>query len=197
MRTVTLEKGKKSVLTADDKTKLLARQSITLMVDAGDDLIGDAFVAYNKGEVLPSDLGEDPALPADGTTADADATTTSTDSTTTDATDTTETTTPVTPVSSLQISVTSPGLNSTIQKNAIAIEGAIVAGTADHVTVTWDGNGKPYTLAGFKAGGSSFRYVADATYGNFKEGVNTFTVVAYAADGTISNTVTVVITGEF
>lgn len=189
--TITLEKGKKSVLTADDEKNLLARQSITLIADAGDDLIGDAFVAYNKGEAAPTDIGVDPALPTiEAANTDADASDTVDDPTT-------ETPTPTTPVSSLQISVTSPGLNSTIQKDAIAIEGAIVAGTADHVTITWDGNGTPYTLAGFKAGGSNFRYVADATYKNLKAGVNTYTVIAYAADGTVSNTVTVVITAEF
>lgn len=188
--TVTIEKGKKSVLTDDAEKNLLARESVTLIGDAGDDLMGDSFIAFVNGE--SSFLGT-----AEETTPPEDATPPVTETTApVDATTTTETPAPA-PVSSLQIKVTSPGLNSTIQKNAIAIEGVIVAGTADHVTITWDGNGNPYTLAGFKAGGSSFRYVADATYGNFKAGVNTFTVVAYAADGTVSNTVTVVITAQF
>jgi hypothetical protein len=187
--TATIEKGKKSVLTDDAEKNLLARESVTLIGDAGDDLMGDSFVAFVNGDSTALGTAEETTPPEDATVP-------------TDATTTTTTETPVpvpapTPVSSLQIQVTSPGLNSTIQKNAIAIEGVIVAGTADHVTITWDGNGKPYTLAGFKAGSSSFRYVADATYGNFKAGVNTFTVVAYAADGTVSNTVTVVITGQF
>lgn len=192
--TATIEKGKKSVLTDDAEKNLLARESVTLIGDAGDDLMGDSFIAFVNGEISALGTAEETSPPEDATppvdaTAPVDATTTET---------VTEASAPVpVPVSSLQIKVTSPGLNSTIQKNAIAIEGVIVAGTADHVTITWDGNGKPYTLAGFKAGNSSFRYVADATYGNFKVGVNTFTVVAYAADGTVSNTVTVVITAQF
>jgi len=191
--TAEISKGKKSVLTDDLEKNLLARQSVTLMGDAGDDLIGDAFVSWNRDgpSAVMLDPGTDPAAPAVDATA-----TTETSATDDVETPALETPTPA-PVSSLQIAVSSPALTSTIQKSAIAIEGGIVSGTADHVTVTWDGNGKPYTLAGFKAGGSSFRYVADASYGNLKSGPNTFTVVAYAADGTVSNTVTVVVTGDF
>ena len=182
IETVTIDKGKKAILTDEVEQKLLARESVTLSGEAGDDLMGDSFIAFVNGETSMLGTAEETTPPED-------------EATTTD--ETTETPETTTPVSTLQIQVTSPGLNSTIQKSAIAIEGAIVAGTADYVTVTWSGNGNPYTLAGFKAGGTSFRYVADASYGNFKVGANTFTVVAYAADGTVSNTVTVVINGEF
>lgn len=99
--------------------------------------------------------------------------------------------------SGLIISVSSPTSGSTITKDAIAIEGQIVSGTASSVTVTWSGNGQAYTLAGFQAGGSSFRYVADVEYKNYAAGSNTYTIVAYDAEGKASNTVTLVITGQF
>lgn len=189
--TVTITKGKKTVLSDEDEKNLLARQSLTLVAEAGDDLLGDRFVAWNNGEVETQDpeVSTEETDELDSTDAEVDA-----DATATEENVVEESTTPV---SSLQIKVTSPGLNSTIQKSAIAIEGSIVAGTANTVTVTWDGNGKPYTLGGFAPGDTSFRYVADASYGNFKAGANTFTVVATAADGTVSNTVTVVINAQF
>jgi hypothetical protein len=198
--TITIEKGKKSILTDETERNLLDRQSVTLMGDAGDDLMGDAFLAFVRGDssALGTSSETDEATDESESTNEANNDESTPDeSETEESTTETESTETTTPVSTLQIKVTSPGLNSTIQKSAIAIEGSIVAGTADHVTVTWSGNNSPYTLAGFKAGGSSFRYVADASYGNLKAGTNTFTVVAYTADGTVSNTVTVVINAEF
>ncbi len=97
----------------------------------------------------------------------------------------------------LNISVTSPGLNATIQKSAIAIEGSVLSGTANTVTVTWAGNNQAYTLNGFAPGDTEFRYVADASYGNLKAGSNTYTVIAYDAQGQVSNTLVVTIVAEF
>ncbi len=79
----------------------------------------------------------------------------------------------------------------------MAIEGPIVSGTASRVTVTWSGNGQPYSLGLFEPGSATFRYVADTTYQNFSVGENTYTVVAYDAEGNASNSVSLVIQGEF
>ena len=97
----------------------------------------------------------------------------------------------------MQIRVDSPSSPASIQKDAIAIEGTIVSGSGNTVTVTWDGNNQPYTLGGYAPGDSSFRYVADADYGNLKAGANTYTVIARDAAGNVSNTVTVTINAEY
>ena len=98
---------------------------------------------------------------------------------------------------SLSISVTSPSSGSTIQKDAFAIEGQIVSGTASKVTVTWSGNGEPFVLGLFEPGSSSFRYVADTDYLNLAQGSNTYTIVAYDSAGNASNTISLTITAEY
>lgn len=109
-----------------------------------------------------------------------------------------ETTTAEVPIMDpLQISLISPSSGVTIQDTAIAIEGRITSGTAGKVIVTWSGNGVPYTLGYFDPVSGAFRYVADTVYANFAAGQNTYQITAYDADGNASNTVTVVITGEF
>ena len=57
---------------------------------------------------------------------------------------------------SLSISVTSPSSGSTIQKDAFAIEGQIVSGTASKVTVTWSGMGNPSVLGLFEPAAAVF-----------------------------------------
>lgn len=104
---------------------------------------------------------------------------------------------PKRPASPLQIQISSPVSGSTITETAIAIEGRIVQGSAARVTVTWSGNGVPYELSFFEVGSGSFRYVADTAYANFASGQNTYTITAYDTDGNSSNSVTVVINGEF
>lgn len=197
IETVRVDKGKKTILTQEAEVALLARESLTLLGDSGDDFVGDRFVMWNLGtvetvtaNVNEPDLGEDPSPDEE-----LDLTTETTDETapTEEVTETSETA--VQP--SLCVSISSPGLSVTIQKDAIAIEGSITCGTASTVTVTWGGNGSPYVLGGFAPGDSTFRYVADASYGNLKAGSNTYTIVATAADGTQSTPVTVTINAEF
>ena len=55
----------------------------------------------------------------------------------------------------------------------------------------------PYTLKGFKAGGSSFRFVATSEYKNLKVGENTYTVIAYDTAGKVSNTIVVKVNASF
>ncbi len=102
--------------------------------------------------------------------------------------------TPVVVEPALKISISSPKNPSTIQKDAIAIEGSILSGEAESVYVTWSGSGTPYALSMYEAGASSFRYVASLDYQNLKAGRNEYTIVAYDAEGKESNRATVVIT---
>ena len=97
----------------------------------------------------------------------------------------------------LSISVTSPNSGATIPKDAFAIEGQVLSGTASKVTVTWSGNGEPFALGLFEPGSASFRYVADVDYLNLAQGSNTYTIVAYDAAGNASNTVTLTIVASF
>lgn len=192
-----LKRGQKAILTEEAQKALLARENIQLIGEAGDDLLMDRFVMWNLGSVEtfadPLDgEGEETALEEEDAESEDET-----------AEDTDEVTEPEeaegveeTPTG-LTLSVTSPGLNATIQKSAIAIEGSIVSGTANTVTITWAGNNQPYTLGGFAPGDTSFRYVADASYGNLKAGSNTYTIVATSADGTQSAPVTVTINAEF
>lgn len=191
-----LKRGQKAILTEEAQKALLARENIQLIGEAGDDLLMDRFVMWNLGSVEtfadPLDgegeenLAEEEETPDEETPEKEDITD-----------ETSEEVTPEETPTGLTLSVTSPGLNATIQKSAIAIEGSIVSGTANTVTITWAGNNQPYTLGGFAPGDTSFRYVADASYGNLKAGSNTYTIVATSADGTQSAPVTVTINAEF
>jgi hypothetical protein len=192
-------KGQKAILTEEAKKALLARENIQLVGEAGDDFVMDRFVQWNLGsvETLASPLDGEQNVNEEETTEDSTETTTdeSADDSVEESTE--ESTEEVVAPTGLTVSVTSPGLNATIQKDAIAIEGAIVSGTAQTVTVTWAGNNQPYTLGGFAPGDTSFRYVADASYGNLKAGSNTYTIVATAEDGTQSAPLTVTIVAEY
>ncbi len=181
-----LKSGQKIAMPDSKETALLARESVTLVEDSSDDLLGDPFYTWTliKAGVLQES--------STGTIID-ESTGQVSDTVTTEI----PTTTTGTVASSLVISVTSPVSPATIEKDGIAIEGTIVSGTASKVTVTWDGNNAPYTLQGFKAGGSSFRFVATAEYKNLVVGANTYTVIAYDADGKASNTVVVKVNASF
>lgn len=192
-----LKRGQKAILTEEAQKALLARENIQLVGEAGDDLLMDRFVMWNLGSVEtfadPLDgegeeenLAEEEETPEEETPDEEEI-----------ADETSEEVTEEETSTGLALSVTSPGLNVTIQKDAIAIEGIILSGTANTVTVTWAGNNQPYTLGGFAPGDTSFRYVADASYGNLKAGSNTYTIVATSADGTQSAPVTVTINAEF
>ncbi|QQR55260.1 FecR domain-containing protein [Candidatus Peregrinibacteria bacterium] len=196
IESVRVEKGKKSILTSEAELALLARESLNLLGEAGDDFVGDRFVMWNLGTAVAFQEAEEPAPDKEELAEEeVDEETEETDEPV--EAETPEPVEPETPVAGLCASVTSPGLNVTIQKDAIAIEGSITCGTAATVTVTWAGNNSPYTLGGFAPGDATFRYVADASYGNLKAGVNTYTVVATAADGTQSAPVVVTINAEF
>lgn len=98
---------------------------------------------------------------------------------------------------SLAISITSPASPFQLDGDAIAIEGRIVSGAAQSVTVTWSGNGQAYPLGLFEPGSDSFRYVADVNYANIAEGSNTYTIVAYDEEGNASNVLSVQIEAIF
>lgn len=175
----TVLKSSQKIAVPDSKQKsLLARDSVTLLEDAGDDLVTDSFYIWtlmNDGIIEETSTGtvsdetEDP-LDATGSVSEAN---------------------------TLVISVISPISPATIEKDGVAIEGNIMSGTAEKVTVTWDGNKSPYTLQGFKAGGSTFRFVATSEYKNLALGSNTYTVIAYDAEGNASNTVVVKVNASF
>lgn len=170
----TVIKSSQKIAMPDSKQKsLLARESVTLLEDSGDDLISDPFYTWT---LMNDGIIEDTVESSTGTVV--------TDSTGAVA-------------ESLVISVTSPMSPATIEKDGVAIEGNIVTGTAATVTVTWDGNNAPYTLKGFQAGGSAFRFVATSEYNNLALGANTYTVIAYDADGKASNTIVVKVNASF
>lgn len=202
IETVRVDKGKKTILTQEAEVALLARESLTLLGEAGDDFVGDRFVMWNLGTVDTISEGtgtdEEPALgepPIVDESAETETAETLAEEPVVEVS--TDPVVSETPQPTLCVQVTSPGLSVSIDKSAIAIEGSITCGTASTVTVTWAGNGAPYVLGGFAPGDSSFRYVADASYGNLKAGSNTYTIVATAADGTVSQTVTVTIEANF
>lgn len=178
---VTLSPNQKIMIPDSKQIELLERQPVTLAEDAIDELLTDDFFKWNSGSLslvvetkVEDDEETSTGMTLEEITALVDEADTSTGST-------------------FKIKVTSPDLNTTIHKDAIAIEGEVLTGAGSKVTVTWDGSGSPYTLAGFGPGDTSFRYVADLEYKNLKEGVNVYTVTAYDAAGNPSNTVTVTI----
>ena len=200
IETVRVDEGKKTILTSEAEAALLARESLTLLGAAGDDFVGDRFVMWNLGTVATIDKGEDETEDPLDEDAELDEGTSEDEETEEEAAtdeETADSEEPEAPAATLCVTVTSPGLTVTIEKDAIAIEGSITCGTASTVTVTWGGNNSPYTLGGFAPGDTSFRYVADASYGNLKAGTNTYTIVATAVDGTQSAPVTVTITANF
>ncbi len=182
---ILLGKGSKTILDDDTQRALIERENVTLYEPSADDLADDAFVLWVNGntsvsaveeeeeeveevEIPVEEESEEPEEPIEGISAEP-----------------------------IKIRIDSPSSPSTIQKDAIAIEGSIVGGEASRVTVTWSGDGNAYDLGLFEAGSANFRYVADVEYANFAVGENTYTIRAYDADGNVSNVLTVVLTGEF
>lgn len=194
IETVPLEVKKGILLSDEDRKKIIDRTYVSTIssfeTPSNDDFLKRSLPEYLKVEffgkttVIPEVVEEVEEVTAEEPVTEDTAGETSTE-------------VAVEPVSGLIIEVTSPSLNTKIQKDAIAIEGVIKAGTVETVTVTWDGNGSPYTLKGFSSGDTNFRFVADSDYKNIKVGTNVYTVTAYDADGKASNTVTVKVDAEY
>jgi hypothetical protein len=183
IETVVMKGDEMSILDSDKQTALLARQNISLVEPVGEGMFVDSFVRWCEGlpvveETVEEATDEEPAEEEETPVEESEEE-------------------EPTVTSGLTIAVSSPASGSTITKDAIAIEGSITSGTASRVTVTWSGNGQPYTLSGFTAGGSTWRYVADVDYANYALGSNTYTITAYDENGQPSNTVTVVLNAEF
>ncbi|MFA4815378.1 MAG: FecR family protein [Candidatus Gracilibacteria bacterium] len=189
IETMVLKGGEMSLLDETTQAALQARENVTLVEPVREDMFTDSFVRWSKGEaveeepVVESEVISDEEVVEEVVTED-----------------------PVVveePViepeitTGLKISIISPASGSTIQKDAIALEGQILSGMASTVTVTWSGNGVPYTLSGFTAGNGTFRYVADTDYANYSVGSNTYTIVAYDENGQPSNTVVITLNAEF
>lgn len=180
---VMLSPNQKIMMSDSKQIELLERRSITLAEDATDELLTDDFFKWNSGSLsliaetkIEEDEDEESST---GKIAEDEIDLVVEEESATGST--------------FKIKITSPDLNTTIHKDAVAIEGEVVSGEGTKVTVTWDGSGSPYTLAGFGPGDTSFRYVADIEYKNLKEGVNVYTITAYDAAGNPSNTATVTI----
>ena len=187
IETIPLEVKKGILLSDEDRKKIADRTYISTISNfetpSNDDFLKRSLPEYLNAEffgettVTPEVVEEEPVTEDPASTASTEVA--------------------AEPVSGLTIEVTSPSLSTKIQKDAIAIEGVIKAGTAETVTVTWDGNGNPYTLKGFSSGDSNFRFVADSDYKNITQGTNVYTVIAHDAEGMESNEVTVTIEAEW
>lgn len=189
IETVVLKGGEMSLLDEATQIALQARENVDLVEAAREDLFVDDFVLWATGktvldpeeteeteeELVESEVESEEELQIleEESEEEPEA------------------------VSGLVIQISSPSSGESIQKDAIALEGQIVRGTASRVTVTWSGNGVPYDLGFFEPGSSSFRYVADANYANFAQGTNTYTIVAYDENGQPSNTVVLTLYAEF
>lgn len=188
IETAVLNPGDMTLLTAERETALLARENIPLVEPVSEDVLNEALNSNSApGLIEPSDLDYAENSEAESFAVDPG------ESESTEVGNNTTLETPFT----LEIGLLSPASGTTVQKDAIALEGQITIGIAQTVTVTWSGNGTPYTLSAFTPGSSSFRYVADVNYQNFTRGQNTYTIVAYDEQGQPSNTLTVLINAEF
>lgn len=193
IETVVLSSGEMSLLDEATQTALQAREDVTLVEPVREDMFTDSFVRWSKGEEV---VEEEPVVEED----EEDEEITEEETETPEEETIEEEEEPVVEpeaTTGLKISIVSPASGSTIQKDAIALEGQVTSGTASTVTVTWSGNGVPYTLSSFTAGSSTFRYVADTDYANYALGSNTYTIVAYDENGQVSNTVVIVLNAEF
>lgn len=200
-----LESGQKISIPDSKEKKLLARESLTLVEDAGGDLSSDEFYIWNmirsKNSLSGSgtsneEVSESYELPVESVDENIAEVDSGIESEAIDGAEESESSSGQVS-GELKIKVTSPVSPASIEKNGVAIEGEIIDGTAETVTVTWDGNNAPYTLRGFKAGGTSFRFVATDEYKNLKVGANTYTVIAYDANGKASNTVVIKINASY
>ncbi|MEK7146012.1 MAG: FecR domain-containing protein [Patescibacteria group bacterium] len=186
-----LNPGNKSLFDEEKTTLFLARQSVVLSEPMSEDEFHPQWLSGQRsgtGEVIEDEEAlleeeEETDVEAEAPTEEVEEETPK------------EEEEPVA-INALKITVDAPTSGATLT-DAFAIEGRILEGTASRVTVTWSGTGVPYALGYFQEGEGSFRYVADPEYRNFSAGENTYTVVAYDSDGNISNTVVLVVNGEF
>lgn len=197
IETVVLKGGEMSLLDEATQTALQAREDVTLVEPVREDMFTDSFVRWSKGEEVVED---EPVVEEDEDEEETEEEPTDEETETPEEEVIEEEEEPVIEpeaTTGLKISIVSPASGSTIQKDAVALEGQITSGTASTVTVTWSGNGVPYTLSSFTAGSGTFRYVADTDYANYALGSNTYTIVAYDENGQVSNTVVIVLNAEF
>ncbi len=196
-----LKEGTKTEFFKEDKVALLERKDVVLYQEFNLDEFGQSdFLQWNLGDgVLPENDREDDEKEEESSEEEEEKPNEEEEAAETDEEEPLEEEAVLEEESeeSLKITIYSPSSGSTIEKDAIAIEGGVLTGEAARVSVTWSGNGQAYDLGFFEPGSESFRYVADAAYGNFVVGQNTYTIVAYDAEGKPSNTVTVVLTGKF
>ena len=192
IETSVLSSGEMSLLDEATQIALQARENVTLVEPAREDMFTDSFVRWSKGEnVIENELPEVEREDTEAVEEEEEEVQVEGELVEEPEEEA------VVEETGLKIAIVSPASGSTIQKDAIALEGQIVSGTASRVTVTWSGNGAPYTLSSFTPGSSTFRYVADTDYANYALGSNTYTVVAYDEEGKVSNTVTITLTAEF
>lgn len=180
IETATMSENEQVAFDDEKERALLNRENVTLVEPVSEGQWSGTFISWATGEDLP-ETGE--STEEEKTEEEPEE-----ESTTEEVIESVET---------LTIQVNSPASGSTITKDAIAIEGKIVSGTASTVTVTWSGTDQPYTLSGYTPGSASFRYVADVDYANYALGQNIYTIVAYDENGKPSNTVTVILNAEF
>ena len=177
IESLTIKEGEQSLLTDGKERALLARENISLVEPVVVEFWDTVFVEQqSSGEQAESEATGPIEIEEDLEASPEEV---------------------VVEETSLVISVSTPSSGATIEKDAFAIEGQIVSGTASKVMVTWSGNGQAYPLGLFTAGSGSFRYVADTDYLNLSQGPNTYTIVAYDSEGNASNTVVLTIDAAF
>ena len=177
IESLTIKEGEQSLLTDGRERALLARENISLVEPVVVEFWDTVFVEQqSSGEQAESEATGPIEIEEDLEASPEEV---------------------VVEETSLVISVSTPSSGATIEKDAFAIEGQIVSGTASKVMVTWSGNGQAYPLGLFTAGSGSFRYVADTDYANLSVGSNTYTIVAYDSEGKASNMVVLTIDASF
>ena len=177
IESLTIKEGEQSLLTDEKERALLARENISLVEPVVVEFWDTVFVEQqSSGEQAESETTGPIEIEEDLEASTEEV---------------------VVEETSLVIAVSTPSSGATIEKDAFAIEGQIVSGTASKVMVTWSGNGQAYPLGLFTAGSGSFRYVADTDYLNLSQGPNTYTIVAYDSEGNASNTVVLTIDAAF
>ncbi|OGJ43836.1 hypothetical protein A3J23_04545 [Candidatus Peregrinibacteria bacterium RIFCSPLOWO2_02_FULL_48_14] len=177
IESLTIKEGEQSLLTDGKERALLARENISLVEPVVVEFWDTVFVEQqSSGEQAESEATGPIEIEEDLEASPEEV---------------------VVEETSLVISVSTPSSGATIGKDAFAIEGQIVSGTASKVMVTWSGNGQAYPLGLFTAGSGSFRYVADTDYANLSVGSNTYTIVAYDSEGNASNMVVLTIDASF
>ena len=186
-----LAEANKSILDSGAQRALLNRENVDLTQAIGDELVEDEFVLWNLGEVL-AEIEEEPELVVEEEPVEEEE-----EIVIVEEEELEEAVEPVEAVENLKISVSSPVSPAFIEKDAIAIEGSVISGVAERVTVEWSGTGEEYALGLFEAGSGDFRYVADVEYANFALGENIYTIRAYDENGAISNVLKIVITADF